>query len=80
MQPHPTPSDPSAALSDALGPRDDARAALATLDPATRAELGRLVVAAREHQRSATRKAIDEALVHVPALLRGAVKKLLFPS
>jgi len=62
-----SPSSPAAPSSIALSQNE-------------RIELERLVTAAREHQRSATRKAIDEALTHVPALLRGAVKKLLFPS
>ena len=36
------------------------------------------VRAARQAQRDELAKAIDEALTHVPAVLRGAVRRILF--
>jgi hypothetical protein len=43
-----------------------------------RGELSRLVAEARERQRKEVELAIDTALSHIPAVLRGAVRKLLF--
>jgi hypothetical protein len=37
------------------------------------------IVALRERRRIALREAIDRAMEHVPRLLRGALKKVLFP-
>lgn len=70
---------PADALAAALGPHPDpALAPLERLSPAARAELSRLVAEARERQRRELKAAIDESLTHVPALLRGPIRKLLF--
>lgn len=71
-----TPPD---ALAAALGPHPDpALAPLERLSPEARAELSRLVADARERQRREVKQAIDASLDHVPALLRGTIRKLLF--
>jgi len=72
-------SPPPDALAAALGPHPDpALAPLERLSPELRAELSRLVGDARERQRREVKTAIDESLTHVPALLRGPIRKLLF--
>jgi len=69
------------ALDDANTPAEPlATDALARLPPDVRAELAALVAQARPRSMRDTRAAIDQALTHVPGFLRGAVRKLLFPS
>ena len=72
-------SPPTDALAAALGPAPDpALAPLERLAPEVRAELSHLVAEARERQRREVHVAIDTALTHVPAVLRGTIRKLLF--
>ena len=55
---------------------------LPALDTMGEAELGALADAvrnARRHQRAQLERALTEALGHLPALLRGPVRKILFP-
>jgi len=69
------------ALLKALTPGEPAvMDALARLGPAVRTELSTIVAESRERSMRDTRAAIDQALTHVPGILRGAVRKLLFPS
>ena len=69
------------ALDDAnTPPEPEATEAIARLPPTVRSELAALVAQARPRSVRATRGAIDQALTHVPGILRGAVRKLLFPS
>ena len=53
-------------------------AALKALDEADIARLSGLMDSAQSHQAQALQKASEQALTHIPALLRGAVRKLLF--
>jgi len=73
---HAPPPPLDDALATALG--HAAPAGIERLDPAARAALARLVGEAREHQKRQVKAAIDEALTHVPSLLRVAIRKLLF--
>lgn len=64
-------------------PRPDPLADLGTLcgedlSPELHDRLARLVIEARKRQQREVQLAIDSALTHIPALLRGAVRKLLF--
>ncbi|RZO84931.1 MAG: hypothetical protein EVA65_07930 [Oceanococcus sp.] len=52
--------------------------ALAELDESDVARLCQLFDAAREHQATTLQQASEQALKHIPALLRPAVRKLLF--
>jgi hypothetical protein len=49
-----------------------------TLGPEDRATLHRVVEAARDRQRAELQASIDAALEHVPRVLRGALRKVLF--
>lgn len=70
---------PRDALAAALGPAPDpALTPLDQLAPERRAALSALVAEARERHRREVQTAIDAALTHVPAVLRAAVRKLLF--
>jgi hypothetical protein len=53
-------------------------AAIAALDASEIETLCGLLVSAREHQREALERAVDDGLGFMPRLLRGAVKKALF--
>lgn len=69
------------ALDDANTPAEpEATHAIAQLSPTVRTELAALVAHARPRAIRDTRGAIEQALSHVPGILRGAVRKLLFPS
>lgn len=68
----------SEAKSDRPEPRDADADPLARLPPTPRAALAPLVADARARQRREVQRAIDDALTHVPALLRGAIRRLLF--
>lgn len=48
------------------------------LDPDDAAQLARMVTDARRRQADDLRRAIDGGLGHIPRLLRGPVKKILF--
>jgi hypothetical protein len=55
---------------------------LPAVDAMDEAELGALADAvrkARRHQRVQLERALTEALGHLPALLRGPVRRILFP-
>jgi hypothetical protein len=66
----------STTLADLLdGPPPDA---IARLGPDAQLTLIALVQQARERQRSALDEAIDQGLAHLPRLLRGSVRLLLF--
>ena len=58
--------------------RADPPAGLAALDDEVLATLAAAIREAEEHQRSELVAAGDRALRHVPALLRGPVRKALF--
>ncbi len=68
------------------GPLDGLRKELGTSPPAAIAALtaseietlSSLLVSARERQRDALERAVDDGLGFLPRLLRGAVKKALF--
>jgi hypothetical protein len=70
-------------VSGALdGLRRDLRAsppaAIASLEASEIETLRGLLVSARERQREALERAVDDGLGFLPRLLRGAVKKALF--
>lgn len=69
--------DPSAPPGDRDAPDADPDP-IARLPPGPRDALTRLVAAARERQRRDVQRAIDAALTHVPALVRGPIRRLLF--
>ena len=48
------------------------------LDAGAQKRLLELLAAAHAHQRRALDKALDEVLDHIPALLRGAAKRIFF--
>ena len=52
---------------------------LASLAPDELAWLRAAVRDAREREHAALTAAVDQALEHVPRLLRGAVRRILFP-
>ncbi len=54
---------------------DEAPAWLERVPPEVHAEIAAL----RERRRTELRDAIDRAMDHVPRLLRGALKRVLFP-
>ncbi|TJY56664.1 hypothetical protein E4T66_19060 [Sinimarinibacterium sp. CAU 1509] len=64
-------------LADELGSQP-----LPALDALTTAEIELLrqsIRAARVHQKQQLARAFEAALGHIPALLRGPVRKILFP-
>ena len=63
--------------ASALGLADPAP--LAALSVAEIAWLRDAAYRARDREQAAVTAAIDQALDHVPALLRGAVRRILFP-
>jgi hypothetical protein len=65
-------------LRRALGTAQDL-AFLAALDAAAQHRLGADIDAARERQRQLLDQAIEHGLRMVPALLRGPLKRILFP-
>ena len=70
------PADVRAEISEALGVADAAWAA--ALSPADASALLAVIRDARERQQRALKQSIEEALTHVPRLLRGALRAVLF--
>lgn len=70
------PGDVRAEISEALGVPDAPWAT--ALAPADAQVLLELVHDVRERQRTALRNSIEEALTHVPRVLRGALRAVLF--
>ncbi len=70
------PGDARAEISEALGVPDAAWAA--ALSPTDVPALLTLIRDARDRQRGALKRSIEEALTHVPRLLRGALRAVLF--
>ena len=64
-------------LRQELGAAGAALPALPSLDTETRARLAIAIREAREHQREALLASAERALQHVPALLRGIVRRML---
>lgn len=58
--------------------REDPPEGLETVDDEVLITLAAAIREAEEHQRSELREAGDRALRHVPALLRGPVRKAMF--
>lgn len=72
-----TAKDSLAPLRDEL-PLADLKA-LDALTPAEISRLAKLIGDARQQQRKQLREALNASLEHVPFLLRGAVRRVLFP-
>jgi len=72
-----TAKDSLAPLRDEL-PLADLKG-LNALTPAEISRLAKLVGEARQAQKKQLREALNASLEHVPFLLRGAVRKVLFP-
>lgn len=64
-------------LAELLG--DPPPPALEGMDAADLDAFAETVLAARRHQRKQLERALEDALAHLPALLRGPVRKILFP-
>lgn len=52
---------------------------LASLDKASQRELGALIADSRARQQKQLQKALENALGYLPRLLRGPVRRVLFP-
>lgn len=52
---------------------------LGALKPADAERLARLIDQARQQQKTQLREALQASLEHVPFLLRGPVRRILFP-
>ena len=70
------PGDAHAEISEQLGIADAPWAAALPADQAV--ALVTLIREARERQRIALQKSIEEALTHVPRLLRSTLRRVLF--
>jgi len=70
------PGDVRAEISEALGVPDAAWAA--ALSPDDAQALLVVIRGARDRQRLALKQSIEEALTHVPRVLRGALRAVLF--
>lgn len=68
---------PSQRLAEALGD-PDVHADLATLSADEAGRLVSSIEALKTHQEQALEKAIEEALSHIPRVLRRSVRKKLF--
>ncbi|PPE71927.1 hypothetical protein C3942_21175 [Solimonas fluminis] len=64
-------------LAESLGRPSSEFQALASLPPAQIDLLSNAVAQTQQRQREALAKAIEDALGHIPMLLRGPVKKVL---
>lgn len=64
-------------LAESLGRQPSEFQALGSLQPAQIDLLSNAVVQTQQRQREALAKAIEDALGHIPMLLRGPVKKVL---
>lgn len=53
---------------------------VAALDAASQAELAELIAASRQRQQQQLGKALEDALGHLPRLLRAPVRRVLFPK
>lgn len=67
-------------LRELMGPAAEQLPALQGLDQSDADRLAGLLSSAQQKQREMILEASEEALGHVPALLRKAVRKLLFDS
>ncbi len=62
---------------DQLALTGDTRSRIAGLDAADRQQLQRLIADAQAQQERSLQQATDTALKHVPALLRGPIRRIL---
>lgn len=67
-----------AALRDAIGGEPPAE--VAELDAAKQRVLAELIADSRQRQQQQLQKALENALAHLPRLLRAPVRRVLFPK